>query len=94
MRISVQYLAQLRHAAGVNEEQIELARPCQVRDLLLQVAQRHGDAVKRLLLDSSGAVHPAILIFVNDEQVDLPEIIRDGDRVTFLSPIAGGAGEP
>jgi molybdopterin/thiamine biosynthesis adenylyltransferase len=41
-------------------------------------------------------LHPTVLLFVGDEQVGPGErvVLRDGDVVTVLLPVAGGAGEP
>ena len=92
MRISVHYLAQLRQAAGTGCEEMDLPTACSARQLLVRLAQQRGDSLGRLLLGGDKKVHPTILLFVGDEQVGPEEdtMLKDGDVVTILSPIAGG----
>jgi molybdopterin converting factor small subunit len=92
MRVTVRYMAQLRAAAGVAEESVELAGPCTASDLAARLAERHGDALRRLLLGADGRLSPVILAFVGERQVGSGEQLplKDGDLVTLLSPIAGG----
>jgi len=91
VKIAVRYMAQLRGAAGTAAEQVELDAPCSAADLLKRLAARHGQPFHDLLLEASGDVRPAILLFVGDEQVN-PETapLRDGDVLTVLTPMAGG----
>lgn len=92
MRIAVRYLAQLRQAAGSAEEQIDLQSPCALQHMIRQLAGRHGEAFRRLLLGPADTLQPSILLFVGEEQVrwDTPVELKDGDVVTVLSPMAGG----
>jgi molybdopterin converting factor small subunit len=91
MKIAVRYMAQIRQAAGVGGEAVELAAACGADELVTQLA-RGREPLRRLLLDADGRLHPTILLFVNDEQVPAWErtLLRDGDVVTVLSPVAGG----
>jgi molybdopterin converting factor small subunit len=92
MQITVEYAAQAKQAAGLGRECLELALPLRVRDLLPQLARRHGEALGRLLLTEDGDPQPALLLFVGDEQVlpDAPRELQPGDVLTILPPIAGG----
>jgi molybdopterin converting factor small subunit len=92
MKVFVRFMAQLRHAAGVAAEVIELPEPCSPAALVQLLVKRHGEGLRLLLLDASGKLHPTILMFVNDEQGSGSDValLQDGDEVTFLSPIAGG----
>ena len=92
MKITIRYLAQLKLAAGVGSETVEMAAPSSIRDLLVLVTRQRGEALRKMLLDSEGRVHPTILVFVGDEQVDadLRAELNEGAMVTLLSPIAGG----
>lgn len=92
MKVAVKYMAQLRDAVGLAYEQVELEQPCSVQDFASQLAARHGDRLRRLLLDANGALQPTILLFVSGRQVvpDSPVGLHDGDVVTVLSPMAGG----
>jgi len=92
MTVTVRYMAQLRTAAGVAGEAIDLDGPCTASDLASDLATRHGDALRRLLLGADGQLSPGVLVFVGDVQVGQGENIslKDGDVVTLLSPVAGG----
>ncbi len=92
MRVSVRYMAQLRQAAGVAEESVDLAAPCTASDVAAQLAARHGDALRRMLLAADGRLSPVILAFVGEARVAPDErlTLKDGDVITLLSPIAGG----
>jgi molybdopterin converting factor small subunit len=92
MRVSVRYMAQLRAAAGIAEESVDVEGPCTASDLAARLAARHGDALRRLLLGADGRLSPVILAFVGDAQVGPEErlALKDGDVIVLLSPIAGG----
>ena len=91
MRVAVKYLAQVRHAAGCASEAVELEGGS-LRDLVLRLAERHGEPLRLLLLGSAGAPHDSLLLFVGEEQVrwEAARALRDGDVVTVLAPMAGG----
>jgi molybdopterin converting factor small subunit len=91
MRVGVRYMAQLKLAAGVSAEQVELPPAATVADLVSLLAGRGDGALRKLLLDAEGRPHPTVLTFVGDAQADPQQTaLRDGDVVTLLSPIAGG----
>lgn len=92
MRVRVNYLAQVKRAAGVAEEAADLAPEGSLRDLLAVLADRHGADFRRLVLDPQGRVQPTLLFFVGDEQLrpECDRPLRDGEVVTILAPMAGG----
>ncbi len=92
MTVSVRYLAQVRAAAGRATEQVTLSDASSLVELLRNLAERHGTALRNLLFDPSGGLQPTILVFVGDEQVSGNDAValKDGDTVTILSPMAGG----
>lgn len=91
MKVAVRYMAQLRRAAAVSSEEVELDQPCSATELLKRLAEQHGLPFRALLLDADGAVRPAILLFVGDEQVSSQtRPLQDGDVLTVLTPMAGG----
>jgi molybdopterin converting factor small subunit len=85
-------MAQAKRAAGRAVEEIEREQSCTAQELVLQLARSGGEALRRLLLDGQGSLQPALLLFVGDEQVSAGQavLLRDGDIVTVLSPMAGG----
>lgn len=84
MRVIVKYLAQLKHAAGVASEEIEVEAGCTVARLLKILTER-AEAIGRFL-------SPALLVFVGEDLVrpDAVKPLHDGDVVTLLPPMAGG----
>lgn len=92
MQITVEYAAQVKRAAGVAAETLQVEAGCSHQQLARQVANRHGDPLKKLLFGEDGELHSSILMFVGDEQVrwNTPTMLNDRDVVTILSPISGG----
>jgi molybdopterin converting factor small subunit len=92
MKVSVRYMAQVRQATGVDGESLELAAPCTLAELLGQLAARHGERLRNLLLLADGAPQPSILLFLNAEQTQDHSAtpLKDGDVLTILAPMAGG----
>jgi molybdopterin converting factor small subunit len=92
MRVSVKYMAQLRQAAGIGGETVELDGSATVRDLVHSLAVRHDHAFARFLFGENGTIQPSLLVFVGEEQVrpDSQIVLGDGDTVTLLTPMAGG----
>lgn len=92
MQLTIRYETLLKRAAGVAVQTFEIAGPCDVREVVRQLANEAGDAVRPMLLDASGQLQPSLLLFVNDEQVvgDTHQTITEGDEVTLMTPISGG----
>ncbi len=93
MKITVSYMAHLKQATGVSREELTLPDTCTGHELVHRLSARHGESLRRLLLTDAGALQPTILLFVNDSQVPPGQemLLHDGDDVTLLAPIAGGA---
>ena len=92
MKVSVEYTAQLRLHTGCPSEEFEVPAGATPRDLLRLIAERHGGAVRGMLLRPDGTPAPTILCFIGDQQIawDQPPALPDGARVSLMSPIAGG----
>lgn len=92
MRIVVRYQAQVRHAAGVAVDEVQVEGACSLQDLIRYLVERRGNSLRKILLGPAGGFQPSILYFVGDQHatLDQPVALKDGDVVTVLSPIAGG----
>ena len=92
MKVSVSYFGQIKSAVGCGAEEFESPTSVTPAELLRLVVERH-EAARRMLIADSGKPQKALLFLVNDEQVhaDSEESLRDGDRVTLMPPISGGA---
>ncbi|MFP6718742.1 MAG: MoaD/ThiS family protein [Candidatus Poribacteria bacterium] len=92
MKITIEYSAQIRHAIGLSEETISLEDSQLLHDLILHLAEKHGQPFKDLVLDTKGNLSRMILASVNGEQVRVGTSagLKDGDWVNLMSPISGG----
>jgi len=78
-KIQVQYFAILREQRGVSAEELATTAdtPAALYD---ELRARHGFSLPR----------DRIRAAVNDAFVDAATPLRDGDRVVFIPPVAGG----
>lgn len=92
MKVTVNYLAQLKQAAGISSESIDLDTACSIQDLVIQLAENYGEPLRSFLLDSGGSLRQSILLIIDETQVhwETPVQLKEGDVITFLSPLAGG----
>ncbi|MEC8894307.1 MAG: MoaD/ThiS family protein [Candidatus Poribacteria bacterium] len=93
MKITIEYSAQIRRALGVSEETIDLENSQNLHDLVLYLAEKHGQLFKDLILDMEGNLSRMILASVNGVQVQgrtSSADLKDGDLVNLMSPISGG----
>ena len=81
MRVNLLYFASFRDAAGLSEQARELPEGTRVRQLWETVAREIPN------LAAFPAMPPAA---VNHQYVDGNTVLREGDEVTFLPPVAGG----
>ena len=89
--LTIEYTAQLRRSAGVAGETIELRPGETLREVALRLAERHGDDLRRQLVNQDGTLERSVLVFVGDEQVtDYNAPLKDGQTITFAAPISGG----
>lgn len=92
MEVTIEYEAQLRRAAGVRSETIELAEGCDVVECVRKVVEKHPDQLSGILLKADNQIQPSLLIFLNDSQIlhDTTHTLSDGDTLTLMTPISGG----
>jgi molybdopterin converting factor small subunit len=92
MQVTVEYTAQIKRAAGLASETLDMADGATLSQLITQLAAGRDEALQRMLVTGDGVPQPTLLVFVRDEQRRLDDAtpLADGDVVTFLSPISGG----
>lgn len=94
MNVRVQYMAQLRDAVGRAEEELEIPEGSSLGTLLVHLAERHGPEAKRHLITSGGEPQRCLLAVINNLAVAPPAVVvtilKPGDVVTLMPPIAGG----
>lgn len=92
MKVRVHYTTQLKTTVGRATDDVELEDNATLGTLLEQLARRHGDPFRDMILDGSGGLLPSVLICIGDTQTesDIEASLNEGDNVTLLSPISGG----
>lgn len=78
-RVNVQYFAILREQRGLTAESVATNAPT-VSGLYEELRSRHGFTLP------GNRVRAA----VNDAFVPESQVLREGDRVVFIPPVAGG----
>jgi molybdopterin synthase sulfur carrier subunit len=84
LSVTVLYFAALRDLAGVGEEKLEVASSgseLSVRNLLLELEQRHGSLQGRL---------DSVRVAVNEEFTERGALLRGGEVVALIPPVSGG----
>lgn len=81
MHVNLLYFASFRDAAGRSEEARELPEGTRVAELWGRLSEELP------LLGRLGLMPPAA---VNREYVNGETVLRDGDEIAFLPPVAGG----
>jgi len=90
IRISIQYLAQVKRAAGCAVESVEMPIGCTLRDTLRALAGRHDSVFRTMVLDEASEPRRSLLYFVGDSPAEPGQVLGDGDAITVLAPMAGG----
>jgi len=90
MQITVQYMAQIKRAAGCSTESMSVPVGITLRAALRTLSHLHDDRFRTMLLDDADEPRKSLLFFVGDEHAEPERLLRDGDEVTILAPMAGG----
>jgi molybdopterin converting factor small subunit len=93
MQVTIQYESQVRRAAGIRSETIEVPDDSRsMSDCIRTVAAAHGGELKSILVNADGEVQPTLLVFLNDSQIvrGTESMLSDGDILTLMTPISGG----
>lgn len=81
IRVKLLYFGQARDAAGTGEEEFTLPDRASVNVLLSESTGAHSRI---------GKMKGYMQIAVNEEIAELGQVLKDGDVVAFLPPVAGG----
>lgn len=94
MNVRVEFTGQLRAAIGQATGRVELPEGATLAMLLVQLGQRCGEEARPHLLNASGQMQPSLLVAINGTACSSRQaaqtVLRDGDAVVLLPPIAGG----
>ena len=78
-QVTVQYFAVLRDQLGVGSERVSTAAAT-AGELYEELRRKHGFTLNQKMLK----------VAVNDEFAGWDAPLKDGDKVVFLTPVAGG----
>ena len=94
MKVRVRAFATLSGLLGHEEVVLELPDGSCVRDLLAELVERYGRALRDALLDQDGRLARYVKVMVNGRDIDflsgLSTELRDGDEVLIFPPVGGG----
>ena len=96
MKVTVEYLGYIRQTLKVEQaESIMLQDEAMVRDLLVLLAEKHGEPFKKAVYDPKDAdMKPHHILAVNGlilNQLDnLNTKLKDGDRIAVMPVVTGG----
>ena len=90
MKVTVEYLAQLRDAAGTASAPVDLPAAATVGQLLERLADTGDERLRRMLVDDAGRPRTSLMVFVDDRKVRPEHPLADGAVVLLGTPISGG----
>lgn len=91
MKIHVQYMAQLKRAAGTSRETVELDSPGCVHDLL-QSLSRSRQGLLPFIWNGNHGRRPSLLVTVGERMLAPTDnaLLQDDDTVILMTPMSGG----
>jgi molybdopterin converting factor small subunit len=96
LNVKVDYLGYIRQALNVQQaESIALNENGTVHDLLVRLADKHGEPFKKAVYDPKDtAMKPEHILAVNsiilNERDNLKTKLKEGDRVSVMPVVTGG----
>ena len=80
MTITLLLFASYADALGASTLDVELPGESTVGDVLAQIRSRHG----------ADRLPPSPLVAVNQRYAAMDQVVREGDEVALIPPVAGG----
>lgn len=96
MKVTVEYLGYIKQTLGITQpESIQLKPEDSARDLMVALAEKHGEQFKKAVYDpKEAALKPYHIIAVNGLMINLlnglDTKLKDGDRVAVMPVVTGG----
>lgn len=81
MKVRLLYFAVLRDIAGTGEDELSLAEGTTARDVWNQLRDSHAKLI---------AFNDPPLVAINEAYAQPDAVLRDGDELAFIPPVAGG----
>jgi MoaD family protein len=90
MHVTVEFFGPAREAAGTARLDIDCEESCTALDLVARLASERGGRLAHLLL-TNGGLAPSVLVAVNNREITGPTPLENGDEITVIPPVSGGA---
>jgi MoaD family protein len=96
VKVTVEYLGYIKQTLNVEQaEPIMLHDKATVRDLLISLAEKHGEPFKKAVYDPKDAdMKPHHILAINgiilNQQDNLKAALKDGDRIAVMPVVTGG----
>jgi molybdopterin synthase sulfur carrier subunit len=96
LKVTVEYLGYIKQTLGVEQgEHVELKDDALVRDLLLLLAEKHGEPFQKTVYEPKAVdLKPHYILSVNglllNQLNGIETQLKDGDRVVFMPVVTGG----
>lgn len=94
MNVRVEFTGQLQTAIGRADDRFDVPEGATVATLLSHLGAQCGEHARPHLLNAAGQMQPSLLVAINGTAFPSrqagPTVLRDGDTVVLLPPIAGG----
>jgi MoaD family protein len=94
--VSVRYLVNFSVVTGKKKEDLSLSEGATLKDLIDQLVEKYGDALKKEIFDTqTGDIKPHVLILINGRSLDQFKerahmALAYGDSIIFTFPVTGG----
>jgi len=96
LKVTVEYLGYIKQTLGVEQaEKVELEDDALVRDLLLLLAEKHGEPFQKAVYEPKGVdLKPHYILSVNglllNQLNGIETKLKDGDRAVLMPVVTGG----
>jgi MoaD family protein len=96
LRVTVEYLGYIKQTLGITQaESVELGPEASASDLLVLLAEKHGEAFRKAVYDPKDPnLKPYHIIAINGLMINLlgglDTKLKDGDRVAVMPVVTGG----
>ncbi|HIB1550072.1 TPA: MoaD/ThiS family protein [Salmonella enterica subsp. enterica serovar Muenchen] len=90
MKLTVEYLSQLKEASGVNTEIFVIDRSILLNEFIKSYICKNEKLAEQLL-DEKKEIKKILIVFLNDNICTINETVLKSDAtITLMFPIAGG----
>ncbi|MEM0090232.1 MAG: ubiquitin-like small modifier protein 1 [Nitrososphaerota archaeon] len=94
MRIIVRAFATIRELLGTGYVEVLLEDGSDVRTLLKTLTKKFGEGLRNQILVSEEKLAPYVKVLINGRDIEylsgMGTILKDGDEVAIIPPVAGG----